>query len=156
MGLHTSIGHCRSALGPRAERLGGNDGGEAVTTRGDGGEGIISMSGQIPGPDMSGARGSLSHVELILLMAIVALAAGLRAWGLASFSFWEDELYTRIEATHLFASPYATGIEARPLFFSAWASLNSLTSYSAATYRFPSKSDHYPLQTRFHLGYNKQ
>jgi 4-amino-4-deoxy-L-arabinose transferase-like glycosyltransferase len=78
---------------------------------------IASMSELNTGSAGREAWSGPSRVEWFLLGAVVALAAVLRAWGLASFSFWEDELYTRVEATRLFDSPFSTGIEARPLFF---------------------------------------
>src|SRR5690606_8126277 len=48
---------------------------------------------------------------------ILAAAAGLRVHGLGSYPFEEDELYTVVEATHLFESPLQPGIEARPLYY---------------------------------------
>ena len=51
------------------------------------------------------------------IAALLVLAAGSRAWGLARFPFEQDELYTVLEARHLWAVQLEPGIAARPLYF---------------------------------------
>ncbi|HEY8469932.1 MAG TPA: glycosyltransferase family 39 protein [Longimicrobiales bacterium] len=53
----------------------------------------------------------------MLLALVLGLGILLRLYGLGSYPFEEDELYTVIEATHLFESPLRPGIEARPLYY---------------------------------------
>jgi len=53
----------------------------------------------------------------MLLALVLGLGFLLRLYGLGSYPFEEDELYTVIEATHLFDSPLRPGIEARPLYY---------------------------------------
>ncbi|HEX7090794.1 MAG TPA: glycosyltransferase family 39 protein [Longimicrobiales bacterium] len=48
---------------------------------------------------------------------VLGLGILLRLYGLGSYPFEEDELYTVIEATRLFDSPLRPGIEARPLYY---------------------------------------
>jgi len=48
---------------------------------------------------------------------VLGAAAALRLYGLDSYPFEEDEVYTLVEATHLFDSPLRPGIDARPLYY---------------------------------------
>ncbi len=48
---------------------------------------------------------------------ILVLGAAIRAYGVTAFPFEQDELYTVDEATNLFQTRLAPGIQARPVFF---------------------------------------
>src|SRR5690242_10725347 len=52
-----------------------------------------------------------------VLVAIILVAALVRAYGLFAFPFEQDELYTVDEATNLFHTKLLPGIQARPVFF---------------------------------------
>jgi hypothetical protein len=62
------------------------------------------------------AWGLLSSPKL-LFGAILVLAVALRLYGITTYPFEEDELYSIVESTQLFNSPLHPGIEARPLYY---------------------------------------
>jgi hypothetical protein len=53
----------------------------------------------------------------LALGAIVALGVAARIYGVVAFPYEQDEIYTRIESTELFATRLKPGIEARPLYY---------------------------------------
>ena len=55
--------------------------------------------------------------RISVLIAILLLAAAVRAYGAWAFPFEQDELYTVDEATNLFHTKLLPGIQARPVFF---------------------------------------
>jgi hypothetical protein len=75
----------------------------------------VAGSDSRPSPRLEGA----------VLCLLLGCAAAVRLHGLATFAFWEDELYSIHETAELFWSRYSEGIAARPLYF---VLMNGVTS----------------------------
>ena len=66
---------------------------------------------------VSTARNDVSLPDRLWLVAILVLAAALRAINLTRLPFEQDELYTFLESRDLFSVDLEPGIQARPLYF---------------------------------------
>lgn len=75
--------------------------------------------------------------ELGAVCLVLAVALALRLYGIVSFPFWEDELYSIDEANELFWSRYDEGIFARPLYLLLMNVLSPVLPETAWGLRLP-------------------